>query len=79
MLMLRFKRIGRKRAPFYRLIIIEQSKRREGRPVDEVGYYDPITKEFSFSSTKLVKWIKAGVKPTKTVLHLLERSNILTK
>lgn len=76
--MLRFKRIGRKRAPFYRLIVIEQSKRREGRPVDEVGYYDPITKEFSFNSIKLIKWIKVGVKPTKTVLHLLERSKILT-
>lgn len=76
--MLRFKRIGRKRSPFYRLIVIEQSKRREGRPVDEVGYYNPITKEFSFSSTKLVKWIKVGVKPTKSVLHLLKQSKILT-
>ena len=45
MLKLRLKRNGRKRQPTYRLVVMESTSRRDGRPVDEVGYYNPITKE----------------------------------
>ena len=45
MLKLRLKRVGRKRAPSYRLVVMENSARRDGRPVEEVGYYNPISKQ----------------------------------
>jgi small subunit ribosomal protein S16 len=71
MLKLRLKRIGRKRAPAYRLVVMENRSRREGRPVEEVGYYNPISKQYQFDSEKIQKWLRSGVKPTKTVSNLL--------
>lgn len=77
MLKLRLKRIGKKRAPSYRLVIMENSCRRDGRPVDEVGYYNPISKQYKFDGTKIQKWLNAGVKPTTTVFYLLKKADIL--
>ena len=77
MLKLRLKRIGRKRSPSYRLVIIENTSRRDGRPIAEVGYYDPILKKYSFDIISIKKWLQDGVKPTKTVLNLLKKADIL--
>jgi len=77
MLKLRLKRNGRKRQPSYRLVIIESNARRDGRPVDEVGYYNPITKESYFNEEKITKWLKCGAQPTETVLQLLKKSNLI--
>jgi small subunit ribosomal protein S16 len=77
MLRLRLKRVGRKRAPSYRLLVIENSSRRDGRPVDEVGYYNPISKQCSFNVAKIEKWLNCGVKPTKTVSNLLKKAEII--
>ena len=67
MLKLRLKRVGRKRQPAYRLVVMTNDTRRDGRPVDQVGYYNPITKESKFDNEKIVKWLKQGVQPTETV------------
>ena len=77
MLKLRLKRIGRKRAPSYRLVIMENTCRRDGRPIEEVSYYDPISKKYKFDSTKIQKWLSYGVKPSKTVLNLLKKAEIV--
>jgi len=77
MLKLRLKRIGRKRLPSYRLVVMENTTRRDGRPVEEVGYYDPISKNYKFDSEKIQKWLKYGVKPTQTVLNLLKKAEIV--
>jgi small subunit ribosomal protein S16 len=77
MLKLRLKRIGRKRSPSYRLVIMENTTRRDGRPVEEVGYYDPISKNYKFDSQKIQKWLNYGVKPTETVANLLKKANII--
>ena len=77
MLKLRLKRIGRKRAPSYRLVIMENTTRRDGRPIDEVGYYDPISKNYNFDGSKIQKWLSYGVKPTPTVLNLLKKAEIV--
>ena len=61
MLRLRLKRNGRKRQPTYRLVIMENTTRRDGRPVDEVGYYNPITKESYFNEEKIAKWLNENV------------------
>ena len=77
MLKLRLKRIGRKRSPSYRLVIMENTMRRDGRPIDEVGFYDPISKKYKFDSDKIQKWLTVGVKPTQTVLNLLKKADII--
>jgi len=77
MLKLRLKRIGRKRSPSYRLVIMENTTRRDGRPIEEVGYYDPISKKYNFDHDKILKWLNYGVKPTPTVLHLLKKAEVL--
>jgi small subunit ribosomal protein S16 len=77
MLKLRLKRIGRKRSPSYRLVVMENTTRRDGRPIEEVGYYDPISKKYSFDANKIQKWLGYGVKPTETVLNLLKKAEII--
>ena len=77
MLKLRLKRTGRKRSPSYRLVIMENTSRRDGKPIDEVGYYNPISKSYKFDSEKINKWLNYGVKPTETVLNLLKNVDII--
>ena len=76
MLKLRLKKIGRKRQPAYRLVIMKSTTRRDGRPIDEVGYYNPITKQSHFDVIKIKQWLKYGAKPTKTVFNLLKQFDL---
>ena len=78
MLRLRLKRTGKKRSPSYRLVIMENAFRRDGRSIDEVGYYNPITKQYNFDIKKIEKWLGHGAKPSMTVLNLLKKSKIIT-
>lgn len=77
MLKLRLKRIGRKSSPSYRIVIMENLTRRNGRPVEEVGYYNPITKHLSYDTERIMYWLKIGVKPTQTVFNLLKKAEII--
>ena len=77
MLKLRLKRMGRKKQPTYRLVVMENTSRRNGRPVEQVGYYNPLTKESHFDIEKIRKWLGYGVKPTQTVQDLLRKANII--
>ena len=78
MLKLRFKRTGRKGSPSYRLVIMENTARRDGKPIDELGYYNPITKDSKFDIGKIKKWLNYGVQPTETVLRLLQKAKIVS-
>lgn len=77
MLKLRLKRAGRKRSPTYRLVIMESTSRRDGRPIEEVGYYNPINKQYKFDIEKIKKRLNEGVKPTETVFNLLKKADII--
>ena len=77
MLKLRLKRTGRKRSPSYKLVIMESTSRRDGRPIEELGYYDPLTKNYKFDVENIQKWLSYGVKPTETVLGLLKKAEII--
>lgn len=77
MLKLRLKRTGRKRSPSYRLVIMENTTRRDGRPIEEVGYYNPISKDYKLDTEKIQKWLNYGIRPTKTVFNLLKKAEIL--
>ena len=78
MLKLRLKRIGRKRSPAYRLVVMENTFRRDGRPIEEVGYYNPISKESHFEIEKIQKWLNCGAKPTQVVSSLLKKADIIS-
>jgi len=56
---------------------MENTTRRDGRPIDEVGYYNPITKELDFNEKKIIRWLKYGAQPTETVFQLLKKSNLI--
>ena len=73
MLRIRLKRLGKKRSPSYRLVIMENKTRRDGKPIDEVGFYNPITKMYKLDEKKLKKWLESGAQPTKTVFNLLKK------
>ena len=77
MLKLRLKRGGRKRQPAYRLVVMTNDTKRDGRPIDQVGYYNQITKESKFDNDKIVNWLNQGVKPTQTVENLLKKAKII--
>ncbi|MCR5742603.1 MAG: 30S ribosomal protein S16 [Lachnospiraceae bacterium] len=78
MVKLRLKRMGQKKAPFYRIVAADQRAPRDGRFIEEIGYYDP-TKDPSvikFDEEKAKKWLGAGAQPTETVAKLLKVAGI---
>lgn len=77
MLKMRFKRTGRKGQPNYRLIVIPSSSRRDGKAIYELGFYNPITKEIKLDIENIVKNLKNGVQPTKTVFNLLVKAKLI--
>lgn len=77
MLKLRLQRTGRKKKPTYRVIVIEHSKKRNGKPVEYLGYYSPLTKKFLINTEKIKKWLSYGAKPSPTVSYLLLKAKII--
>ncbi len=76
---IRLRRMGAKKAPFYRIVVADSRYPRDGRFIEEVGYYDP-TKEPSVikvEKEKVEKWIASGAQPTDTVKALLKIEGIL--
>ena len=76
---MRFKRCGRKRQPTYRIVVMEIATRRDGRPVEELGYYNPLTKEIKLDVENIVSRLNKGVQPSKTVKNLLLKAKIIEK
>ena len=76
---IRLRRMGAKKAPFYRIVVADSRYPRDGRFIEEVGYYDP-TKETSVikvDAEKVEKWIASGAQPTDTVKALLKIEGVL--
>lgn len=76
---MRLRRIGAKKAPFYRIVVADSRYPRDGRFIEEVGTYNPLTDpaEIKIDADKAQMWIKNGAQPTDTVRALLKKSNIL--
>ncbi len=74
---MRLTRMGDKKNPFYRVVVIDSHKARDGQYVDLVGTYDPINEKINIDVEKARKWVSCGVQPTETVRTLLVRENIL--
>ncbi len=75
---IRLRRIGAKKAPFYRIVVADSRYPRDGRFIEEIGFYDP-TKTPSVikvDTEKADKWVKAGAQPTETVKKLLKNAQM---
>lgn len=75
---IRLRRIGAKKAPFYRIVVADSRYPRDGRFIEEIGYYDP-TKEptvVKVDAEKAQKWIRNGAQPTDTVKKILKDNGI---
>lgn len=74
MVKIRLKRMGAKKAPFYRVVVADSRSPRDGRFIEEIGFYDP-TREpavVNIDKEKAQEWIKKGAQPTDTVKRLLK-------
>ena len=78
---LRLKRMGSKKRPFYRVVAADSRSPRDGRFIEEVGYYNPITEpaEVKINEEIALKWLKNGAEPTDTVRDLFSKQGIMKK
>ncbi|MBE6683298.1 MAG: 30S ribosomal protein S16 [Clostridia bacterium] len=76
---MRLRRMGAKKAPHYRIVVADSRYPRDGRFIEEVGYYNPMTNpaEVKIDAEKAKKWISNGAQPTDTVRDLLKKSGVL--
>lgn len=76
---IRLKRMGQKKKPFYRVVVADSRSPRDERFIEELGYYNPISKpkEFKIDNEKAKQWIKNGAKPTSIVDKLFADNDVL--
>ncbi len=76
---LRLKRMGQKKKPFYRIVAADSRAPRDGRFIEQIGYYNPVSDpvELKIDAEKAQKWLKTGAQPTDTVRALLKKSGVL--
>ena len=79
MVKIRLKRMGMKKKPFYRVVVADERASRDGRFIDELGYYNPVSNpvELKIDAEKGQQWIKNGAQPTDTVRALLKKSGAI--
>ncbi|GIW65339.1 MAG: hypothetical protein KatS3mg093_318 [Candidatus Parcubacteria bacterium] len=78
MLRIRFKRVGRKHQPAFRIVVAERRSKRDGETIDDIGFYNPITKDFGIKKERLEYWLKNGAQASPTVFNLLVNHKILS-
>ncbi|MBR6808386.1 MAG: 30S ribosomal protein S16 [Clostridia bacterium] len=73
---IRLRRMGAKKAPFYRIVVADSRYPRDGRFIEEVGYYDPMTNPatIKLDNEKVEKWLANGAQPTETVKSIINKS-----
>jgi len=78
---IRLKRFGRKKRPFYRVVVADTRDPRQGNSIEDIGYYNPLTEpaEIQIKEDKALMWLRDGAKPTDTVKGLLSKAGILQK
>ncbi len=78
---IRLKRMGAKKRPFYRIVVADSRSPRDGRFIEEIGFYNPVVepKEIKIDDEKAIKWLKNGAKATDTVSDLFKKNGIYEK
>ncbi len=79
MVKIRLRRMGAKKAPFYRIVVADSRAPRDGAFIEEIGYYNPLTSpaEIKVDNEKAIDWMKKGAQPTDTVRALLKKSGAI--
>ena len=79
MVKIRLRRMGAKKAPFYRIVVADSRYPRDGRFIEEIGYYNPVANpsELNVDVDRAQAWIKTGAQPTETVKGLLKKAGVL--
>ena len=79
MVKIRLRRMGAKKAPFYRVVVADARSPRDGRCIEEIGTYNPLTNPATINvdAEKVQTWIKNGAQPTDTVRGLLKKAGVL--
>lgn len=78
MVKIRLARLGKKRKPTYRIVVTDSRVRRDGKPLEEVGFYDPIQNEVQLRATEIKKRLSEGAQMSRVVRDILVRGNIIT-
>ncbi|MDD5793299.1 30S ribosomal protein S16 [Clostridium sp. HCP1S3_B4] len=75
---IRLRRMGAKKAPFYRVVVADSRAPRNGRFIEEIGYYNPTVKpvEVKFNEEKATEWLKKGAQPTDVVKRLFDKAGL---
>ncbi|MBP8986527.1 MAG: 30S ribosomal protein S16 [Spirochaetes bacterium] len=78
MVKIRLQRAGTKKKPFYKVVVIDSRKRRDGAVIESLGHYQPIVKgdQFVVDRDKVTEWLKKGAQPTETIAKLLKKAGI---
>ncbi|WP_161879223.1 30S ribosomal protein S16 [Alkalibacterium sp. MB6] len=78
---IRMKRMGSKRNPFYRLVVADSRSPRDGRIIEQVGTYNPVSEpaQVKIDEELVMKWLRDGAKPSETVRNLLSKQGIMTR
>ncbi|MFD3445475.1 30S ribosomal protein S16 [Microbacteriaceae bacterium 4G12] len=78
---IRLKRMGAKKSPFYRVVVADSRSPRDGRFIEEIGYYNPVAQpaEVKIDEAAALKWLQNGAKPSDTVRNLFSNQGILEK
>lgn len=78
---IRLKRMGAKKAPFYRVVVADSHSPRDGRFIEEIGTYNPVTQpaQINIDEEKAIKWLQTGAQPSDTVRNLFSKTGILKK
>ena len=78
---IRLRRMGAKKAPFYRVVVADSRSPRDGRFIEEIGYYNPISEpaEIKINEEKVLKWLQTGAEPSETVKQLLKTTGSWAK
>lgn len=78
---IRMRRMGSKRKPFYRIVVADSRMPRDGRFIEEVGYYNPLTNpdEVKLEENKIFEWLEKGAQPSDTVRSLLSKAGLMTR
>ena len=78
---IRLKRMGAKKAPFYRIVVADARSPRDGKFIESIGYYDPVTTpaNVKIDEEKAMKWMDNGAQPTDTVKNLFSKQGIMKK
>ena len=79
MVKIRLRRMGAKKAPFYRVVVADSRAPRDGAFVEEIGYYNPLTEPatINIKNDRAIEWMKNGAQPTDTVRDLLKKSGAI--